>query len=104
SRSRSAQPAPAAVIAPPQTGYGTRCIRSLIPYELGGTVDLVFDPAGVRCGIDVPSKRHDSSEAVPLFKTFESNPSADQNLLAESHEAAASASTDQGQSRGWDVS
>jgi len=93
-----------AVIAPTQTGYGTRCIRSLIPYELGGTVDLVFDPAGVRCGIDVPSKRHDSSEAVPLFKTFESNPSPDQKLLAESHEAAASASTDQGQSRGWDVS
>jgi PAS domain S-box-containing protein len=63
------------VIAPTETGYGTRCIRSLIPYELGGAVDLVFDPTGVRCRIEVPCKRHDSGEAVELFKTFPSNPS-----------------------------
>jgi len=57
------------VVVPTQTGYGTRCIRSLIPYELGGTVDLDFDAEGVRCSIEVPRQRRDGSEAVELFKT-----------------------------------
>ena len=35
--------------SPSQPGYGTRAIRSLIPYELGGTVDLAFAADGVRC-------------------------------------------------------
>jgi two-component sensor histidine kinase len=93
-----------AVMAPTQTGYGTRCIRSLIPYELGGTVDLVFDPAGVRCRIEVPCKRHDSSEAVEFFKTSDSNPSSNAKVLPELHGATASAPTSQGKSRGWDLS
>jgi PAS domain S-box-containing protein len=43
------------VIRPGHTGYGTDAIRNLIPYELGGVVDLVFDAAGVRCRIELPS-------------------------------------------------
>ena len=43
------------VICPGHTGYGTDAIRNLIPYELGGFVDLAFDPAGVRCRIELPS-------------------------------------------------
>ena len=43
------------VIPPQHTGYGTDAIRNLIPYELGGVVDLVFDAAGVRCRIELPS-------------------------------------------------
>src|SRR5262245_26378456 len=39
---------------PGQSGYGTRAIRSLIPYELGGTVDLDFACDGVRCRIELP--------------------------------------------------
>ena len=41
---------------PPQThsGYGTEVIRDLIPYELGGTVDLVHAPEGVRCELEIP--------------------------------------------------
>jgi len=35
-------------------GYGTRLIRELVPYELGGTVDLVFAPEGVSCRIEFP--------------------------------------------------
>jgi len=66
-----------AVVAPTQTGYGIRAIRSLIPYELCGSVDLVFDPAGVRCRIEVPCKRHNGGAPVELFKA-----------LAESHAAA----------------
>jgi two-component sensor histidine kinase len=63
------------VVAPKQPGYGIRAIRSLIPYELCGSVDLVFDPAGVRCRIEVPCKRHNSSEPIELFKASDSDPS-----------------------------
>jgi two-component sensor histidine kinase len=41
---------------PPQPGYGTRAIRSLIPYELGGTVELAFTADGVTCRIELPSR------------------------------------------------
>jgi PAS domain S-box-containing protein len=41
---------------PSQPGYGTRAIRSLIPYELEGTVDLAFAADGVRCKIELPPK------------------------------------------------
>src|SRR5260370_19958380 len=40
------------VIPPGHTGYGTDAIRNLIPYELGGVVDLGFEAAGVRCRIE----------------------------------------------------
>jgi len=92
------------VAAPTETGYGTRCIRSLIPYELGGAVDLVFDPAGVRCTIEVPCKRRDNGEAIELFKTTTSTPSPNAKVLAESHGEAASAPTNQGKVGGWDLS
>ncbi|HEU0059982.1 MAG TPA: HWE histidine kinase domain-containing protein [Hyphomicrobiaceae bacterium] len=39
---------------PSQPGYGTRAIRSLVPYELAGTVDLAFAADGVRCTIELP--------------------------------------------------
>ena len=45
-----------AVTVPTETGYGTRAIRNLIPYELGGKVDLVYAAEGVRCRIALPSK------------------------------------------------
>jgi two-component sensor histidine kinase len=93
-----------AVVVPTQTGYGTRCIRSLIPYELGGAVDLVFDPEGVRCSIEVPRKRHDSSEAVELFKTSDSHSPHNAQALAYTGDAPASGPPNQGKSRGWDMS
>jgi two-component sensor histidine kinase len=37
-----------------QSSYGTNLIRNLIPHELGGTVDLVFAPEGVRCNMEIP--------------------------------------------------
>jgi two-component sensor histidine kinase len=43
-----------AVIAS-QPGYGTSAIRNLVPYELGGTVDHIFDAEGLRCRIELPS-------------------------------------------------
>jgi PAS domain S-box-containing protein len=77
-----------AVVAPRQTGYGIRAIRSLIPYELSGSVDLVFDPGGVRCRIEVPYKRHNSSEPVELFKASDANPCPIATVPAESRAAA----------------
>ena len=43
-------------VIPDQPGYGTGVIRNLIPYELGGAVDLVFAAEGLRCRIALPSK------------------------------------------------
>lgn len=43
------------VVVPSQPGYGTGAIRNLIPYELGGTVDLSFAAEGLRCRIELPS-------------------------------------------------
>ena len=42
-------PPPAAEV---QSGYGTRLIRELVPYDLGGTVDLRFAAEGVSCRIE----------------------------------------------------
>ena len=38
------------------SGYGTMVVKELIPYELGGNVDLVFVPEGVRCRLEIPGK------------------------------------------------
>jgi two-component sensor histidine kinase len=43
------------VSVPSGSGYGTSVIRELIPYELGGTVDLEFARAGLRCRLEVPA-------------------------------------------------
>jgi PAS domain S-box-containing protein len=45
------------IAASVQSGYGTSLIRDLIPHELGGTVDLVLAPDGVRCTIVIPLDR-----------------------------------------------
>jgi PAS domain S-box-containing protein len=37
-----------------RSSYGTSVICDLIPYELGGTVDLVYAPEGVRCALEIP--------------------------------------------------
>jgi two-component sensor histidine kinase len=42
------------ITAPNHSSYGTKLIRGLIPRELGGTVDLVFGPEGLRCEIEIP--------------------------------------------------
>jgi two-component sensor histidine kinase len=57
------------VVAPSsRVGYGTNVIRDLIPYELGGAVDLAFAPEGVRCRIEIPAGwlSADSRPAQPL--------------------------------------
>jgi PAS domain S-box-containing protein len=39
-----------------QSGYGTSVIRELLPYELGGAVDLLFAADGVRCRLEIPAE------------------------------------------------
>jgi PAS domain S-box-containing protein len=42
------------VVPPARLGYGTSVVRELIPYELGGNVDLTHLPDGVRCKLRIP--------------------------------------------------
>jgi PAS domain S-box-containing protein len=57
-----------AVVAPRRAGYGTGAIRNLIPYELGGMVDLAFEAEGVRCRIELPARRiREGTETLELF-------------------------------------
>jgi two-component sensor histidine kinase len=60
-----------AVRPPERSGYGMEVIRCLIPYELGGAVDLVFAPGGVRCDLDFPVARPPGKQAqrLPVHST-----------------------------------
>jgi PAS domain S-box-containing protein len=40
-----------------QSSYGVNLIRNLIPYELGGTVNLMFAAEGVNCKLEFPIKQ-----------------------------------------------
>jgi PAS domain S-box-containing protein len=42
-----------AVVPPSRSGYGTSVVRELIPFELGGTVDLVFAADGLECRLEL---------------------------------------------------
>jgi two-component sensor histidine kinase len=44
------------VVASVKSGYGSNLIRDLIPYELGGAVELTFPRGGVCCKIEIPLK------------------------------------------------
>jgi two-component sensor histidine kinase len=45
------------ITTPTKPGFGTSVIRDLIPYELGGVVELTFGPNGVRCIIEIALER-----------------------------------------------
>jgi two-component sensor histidine kinase/CheY-like chemotaxis protein len=45
------------VAAPEHRGFGTRLLERSAAYELGGSVTLSFDPAGVRCDLLFPLHR-----------------------------------------------
>ena len=44
------------IVALGKSSYGTSTIRDLIPYEFGGTVDLVLAPEGVKCRLELPAE------------------------------------------------
>jgi two-component sensor histidine kinase len=43
------------VLPPTRSGLGSSVVRELIPYELGGTVELVYRSEGVHCKIEIPA-------------------------------------------------
>ena len=43
------------VALPIRSGFGTTAVRELVPYELGGTVELAHLPKGVCCNLQIPS-------------------------------------------------
>ena len=45
------------VETPSKSGYGTGIIADLLPYELGGRVDLAFASDGVQCRLEIPFNR-----------------------------------------------
>jgi PAS domain S-box-containing protein len=45
------------VVPSARSGFGTNVVRELVPYELGGTVDLMYLPEGVRCKLEIPADR-----------------------------------------------
>ena len=57
------------VLVPEQSGYGTSVIRELIPFELGGAVDLDFAPDGLRCRLEIPADwiRRRASPAADVY-------------------------------------
>jgi two-component sensor histidine kinase len=38
------------------SGYGTSVIRDMIPYSLGGAVNLIHARDGVRCKVEIPDR------------------------------------------------
>ena len=44
------------VRSPDTPGYGAEVIRDLIPYELGGTVDLAFASGGREYRVEIPAE------------------------------------------------
>jgi PAS domain S-box-containing protein len=54
------------VVTPSKSGYGIDVVRSVIPYELGGTVDHVFAPEGVRCQMEIPLAELSDRKTIDL--------------------------------------
>jgi NO-binding membrane sensor protein with MHYT domain/two-component sensor histidine kinase len=55
------------VKAPTQRGYGTSVICELIPYELGGTVDINYGTDGVQCRIEFLLERAVGHDRLTAF-------------------------------------
>ena len=54
------------VMLPTRSGFGTSIVRELIPYELGGTVDLMHLREGVRARLEIPA--HWLSAGLPSIE------------------------------------
>ena len=55
------------VAAPSRPGYGTSVIKELIPYELGGTVELEYRENGVSCTIEFAVQRDAALDDRPTL-------------------------------------
>ena len=48
---------PTVAAAPPESGFGTRVLRSTVTRQLGGTLEQRWDPAGLCCEMSFPAAR-----------------------------------------------
>jgi two-component sensor histidine kinase len=70
------------IIAPGNRSYGTTAICDLIPYEFGGTVDLVFAREGVRCRLELPADwLSDVTEPISVSTRTASEPAKPETAL-----------------------
>nr|WP_256127010.1 HWE histidine kinase domain-containing protein [Ameyamaea chiangmaiensis] len=53
------------VKTPVAQGFGSRLIQSAVTYDLGGSVDITYDPAGLIVKLGVPGRHVSDREAVP---------------------------------------
>jgi two-component sensor histidine kinase len=44
-----------AVVTPSRSGFGSRLIRTMLAEDFGGTVELLYDPAGLSCVLNAPA-------------------------------------------------
>jgi PAS domain S-box-containing protein len=56
------------IVALGRSSYGMSTIRDLIPYELGGTVDLVPAPEGIRCRLVLPGDWLGNGDQPPQMR------------------------------------
>jgi two-component sensor histidine kinase len=66
-----------AVQAPDTCGYGMEVIRDIIPYELGGQVDLSFLPDGLCCQLEIPAEWQSNSTRSSVLVAAAGLPCAD---------------------------
>jgi two-component sensor histidine kinase len=50
------------VTAPSRRGFGSRLMERCIEGDLGGNLDLAFEPAGINCRISIPVGGNVSNE------------------------------------------
>ncbi len=57
------------VVAPPtREGFGSKLIRNTIAYDLGGAVDIGYEPAGLRAWLRIPASHVSYDTAPPAFE------------------------------------
>jgi two-component sensor histidine kinase len=56
------------VTIPSRSGFGTSVIGDLIPYELGGRVDLAFACDGLRCRVELPPECVRACSEIPRVR------------------------------------
>ncbi|MBQ0822865.1 hypothetical protein KBI52_22000 [Microvirga sp. HBU67558] len=47
---------PVVSLAPRRSGFGTELLTQTLPYHLRGTTTLTFQPGGLQCIMDLPTK------------------------------------------------
>ncbi|WP_147125070.1 HWE histidine kinase domain-containing protein [Shimia ponticola] len=73
------------VVKPEAFGFGTTLIQQAVPYEMGGTADVVFAPTGLEARIVLPGTALSSigGDEKPNGSTEDTAPASNSNSLKE---------------------